>query len=94
MQDPAPPAEKDAEEVRPWDKDRDPPIRTKAYTGAGRPRMRVRTGGQWRDARVRARHDWPDGVRLLCDVYLPDGDGSWAWYVRYFRWDPTAMRTR
>lgn len=88
-----PPAERDAVEAPPWDPDRGPGMRTTSYDDPARPQVRIRVAGEWCDGRVRQRQDWPDGrVRVLCDVYLPDGIGGMAWYVRGYWWDSAAIR--
>jgi hypothetical protein len=56
--------------------------------------MRIRVDGQWRRASVRQRQDWADGrIRLLCDVWMPDGIGGTSAVARGYWWDSSSMRT-
>lgn len=85
---------RDATPAPPWNATMGPPPRVRSWPPGKQPNMRIRVDGQWRRASVRQRQDWGDGrVRVLCDVWLPDGIGGDSAVVRGYWWDAAAMRT-
>lgn len=80
---------------RPHDADRIPPIpETRQYTGANRPQLRVRVGGQWHPAVLHVRLRHADGRhQLIVRICFQEDDWP-VWYWRTYWWNPDAIRLR
>ncbi|WP_181785054.1 hypothetical protein [Streptomyces phytophilus] len=85
---------RDAVEVPPWRPEMGPRPRVTVYPARNPPRLRVRVDGDWRDAEVMARHDWPSGViAVQVTIRLPAEDlgGGLQTFGRTYLWDSGAM---
>lgn len=96
---------RDAVEAPPWRPEHGPAPQVTVFLPGHRPLLRIRIGGVWRTATVRARHDYPEGeypnagrtayqvdVQLPARPGYPDDPGAVETYSRTYWWDPKVMR--